>query len=64
MSFQSDEGKTEEGFLLNWNCLTQWEEWIAAGDGTCRESMSLRPKYLGKDIKYQTKYRESNITCG
>ena len=61
--FQSDESGTTNGFVLNWNCLGQWNEWISLGDGTCREAMKLQPLYNGPDLKYQTKYRESDVTC-
>ena len=61
--FQSDESETDNGFVLNWNCLGQWNEWISPTDGTCREAMQLQPPYNGPDLKYQTKYRESDVTC-
>ena len=63
VAFQSDEKFTEKGFKLNWNCLTQWEEWESAADGTCREEMKLQPEYNGVDSNYQTRYRKNNITC-
>ena len=64
VNFHSDKDNTEKGFVLKWNCLTQWEEWMDAADGTCREAMRLQPEYNGPDIKYRTKYRKTNKTCG
>ena len=63
VAFQSDHTTTGKGFVLNWNCLTHWEEWKTTDDGTCREAIRLQPEYIGADHKYQTKYRKSNKTC-
>ena len=63
VTFDSDKGETEKGFILNWNCLTHWEEWIATNDGTCREAMKLEPEYNGPDLKHRTKYRKSTKSC-
>ena len=61
--FKSNQDKTEKGFVLHWNCLTDWEEWTTTDDGTCREAMMLQPEYLGPDIEHRTKYRKSKKTC-
>ena len=63
VAFRSDERYTDKGFILTWNCLTQWEEWEATKDGTCREFQRLKPDYKGSDVKHQTKYRKTNETC-
>ena len=63
VEFFSDDSNTAEGFVLNWNCLSQWVEWTALNDGTCREAMGAYPFYNGSNIKYRTKYRKSNQTC-
>ena len=52
-----------KAFILQWNCLTQWTEWITTDDGTCRESMKLQPEYKGPDLKHRTKYRKIKNTC-
>ena len=62
--FQSDNMYPAKGFILNWNCLSQWEEWVPLGDGTCREAIGSQPPYNGPDIFYHTKYRKSKETCG
>lgn len=61
--FSSDSTATAKGFILNWHCLTQWEEWTPLGDGTCRETEGLLPPYHGPDLKYRNKYRQRNETC-
>ena len=65
VGFYSDEGKTDKGFVLNWNCLTvsTWTEWETTDDGTCREFIKLQPEYTGPDLKHRTKYRRNNKTC-
>ena len=56
-------GTSWKGFVLNWKCLSQWEEWTPLGDGTCREVMGTQPPYNGPDFTYRTKYRRNNETC-
>lgn len=63
VSFNSNQDTTEKGFVLNWNCLTDWEGWNPTHDGTCREAMMLKPEYLGPNLEHRTKYRKRNITC-
>ena len=57
--FQSDGSVNENGFELEWDCL-QWGEWSIGG--TCREVMTLEPKYTGTDTRWY-KYREINDSC-
>ena len=63
VAFHSNFATTKKGFVLNWNCLSHWEEWAFLDDGTCREAIGSQPPYNGPDRKYQTKYRQSNETC-
>ena len=62
--FHSDDIGTEKGFVLIWNCISQWEEWTLLEDGTCRDAIGTQPPYNGPDLKYWTKYRQSNRKCG
>lgn len=67
VAFRSDYFTTKKGFVLNWNCLSQWEAWTGLGDGTCRDALGTQPPFNGgkslSDREYWTKYRRRNKTC-
>ena len=63
VGFSSDNKRTDQGFVLNWECLS-WGEWTHVDGESCEEEMRPQLEYKGIDEKVYIKYRDINETCG